>query len=248
MDGKLDMVSIVLLRPRVPENIGAAARVACNFGISSLILVHDERPDQKRMEKTATHNTAHILKTMPCVTHLDEALQDFQLVVGTTARRGKQRFAERDPKQVTRWLAPRLHKNRTALLFGPEDTGLSNEDLKYCQMVSSIPTDTFSSLNLAQAIAIHCYELHHELIYRPKTLNHVPKLASSHELESMYSYIEDALTEIHFLDEEGRPRWMANIRNFLGRMELEARDANLIRSICKKFLQFQGLPLIRRKP
>ncbi len=237
MKNTLNSISIVLVRPRVPENIGSAVRVACNFGISSIILVHDNMPERERMAKTATHNTSHLLDAMPRFTTIEEALQDFQIVVGTTARRGRKRFAERNPRQVAQWIQPRLEKNRIAVLFGPEDSGLTNEDLKYCQMVSAIPTDNFSSLNLAQAVAIHCYELHHEIIYAPAALPPVPKLASSHELESMYRYLEKALYKIDFLDKEGQPRWMANIRNFLSRMELEARDANLIRGICKKFIQ-----------
>lgn len=248
MSNPLDMISIVLVRPRVPENIGAAVRVACNFGISSIILVRDEMPERERMAKTATHNTAHLLDTMPRFTDLGDALKDFQQVVGTTARRGKQRFAERSPRQVVQWLGSRLPDNKTAILFGPEDSGLANDELKYCQQVSAIPTDNFSSLNLAQAVAIHCYELHHELVHLPKAFTPAPKLATTYELESMYHYMESALTEIDFLTEEGRPRWMANIRNFLGRMELEARDANLIRSICKKFLQFHNPATSQRKP
>ncbi len=237
MKNALDSVSIVLVRPRVPENIGAAVRVACNFGISSIILVRDEIPEREKMAKTATHNTAHLLDTMPRFTSLEEALHDFQLVVGSTARKGKKRFAERNPRQVAGWLAPRLHNNKIAILFGPEDSGLANDDLKFCQMVSTIPTDNFSSLNLAQAVAIHCYELYGEIVYKPKAVAPAPKFANTHELESMYCYLEESLEKIDFLDKEGRPRWMANIRNFLGRMELEAKDANLIRGICKKFLQ-----------
>ncbi len=236
MKNTLDSVSIVLVHPRVPENIGATVRVACNFGISSIILVRDTMPDREKMAKTATHNTAHLLDTIPCFNTLEEALCDFQLVIGSTARKGKKRFAERNPRQVAGWLAPRLQNNKTALLFGPEDCGLTNNDLKFCQMVSTIPTDNFSSLNLAQAVAIHCYELYSEIRYNPNTTAPVPKRASSYELESMYHYLEESLYKIDFLDEEGRPRWMANIRNFLGRMELGAKDANLIRGICKKFL------------
>ncbi len=238
MTEALDMISIILVRPRVPENIGAAVRVACNFGISSLVVVRDNIPERERMAKTATHNTAHLLDTIKYYRKLDEPLQDIQLVVGTTARRGKKRFAERSPRQIAEWMIPRLPNNRIAILFGPEDSGLSNEELKYCQIVSAIPTDRFSSLNLAQAVAIYCYEVYHELIHLQKTTNPVPKLANFHELESMYLYMEEALTRIEFLNNEGRARWMANIRNFLARQELEARDANLIRTISKSFLEF----------
>ena len=128
----LENISIVLVRPRIPENIGSAVRVACNFGINSIILVRDEIPERESMAKTATHNTAHILNTMPHYGDLGEALQSFNYVIGTTARRGRKRFAERNPKQVVEHILPLITENRVAILFGPEDSGLSNEDLQYC--------------------------------------------------------------------------------------------------------------------
>ena len=103
-------------------------------------------------------------------------------------------------------------------------------------MVSAIPTADFSSLNLAQAVAIHCYELYQNIVFAPHATKPGKTLATSFELESMYQYMEQALWQINFLDDEERPRWMANIRNFLGRQALESKDTNLIRSICKKFL------------
>lgn len=232
----LQDVSIILVRPRIPENIGSTVRVAANFGISSVILVRDKMPNRKRMAKTATHNTSDLLETMPCYASLPEALQDFNLVVGTTARRGRQRFAERSPKQVMEWLRPQMEKNRVALLFGPEDSGLSNDDLKLCQITSAIPTDNFSSLNLAQAVAIHCYELFQTMVHEPKATIPNPTMANSRELESMYASLEEALFEIDFLNEEEQQRKMGNLRNFFARRGLESRDTQLIRSICRKVL------------
>ncbi len=242
---KLDSVSIVLVRPRLPENVGAAVRAAYNFGIHSVVLVRDEMPEWARMAKTATHNCSHILNAMPRYSRLDEALRNYNLVAATTARRGKKRFAERNPKQLVEWLRPQLDNNRVAILFGAEDSGLSNEELKYAQMVSAIPTDDFSSLNLAQAVAVHCYELYQGLACGSGAeggVEYIPQktLATSYERESMFAVLDEALTKIDFLDDAGRPRWMANIRNFLARMEIESRDANLIRSVCKKFVEYRG--------
>ena len=70
-------------------------------------------------------------------------------------------------------LLPQLTNNQAAIIFGPEDTGLTNDDLKYCQMTSAIPTADFSSLNLAQAVAIHCYELHYGIIHAAKDMTPV---------------------------------------------------------------------------
>lgn len=231
----LDSISIVLVRPRVAENIGAAARVAYNMGINQLILVSNDRPPREPMAKMATHKAAHLIDNLSVFPTVEEALADFTLVVGTTARRGRHRFVQQTAREMVDKLLPQLANNKIAILFGPEDAGLTNDDLKFCHMTSAIPTADFSSLNLAQAVAIHCYELHYAIIHEQKDITPSPELASTFELESMYSHLEKSLTQINFIDEISHNHWMSNIRNLLGRLRLTAKDANIIRGICKKF-------------
>ena len=235
----LDSIAVVLVRPRVAENIGAAARVAFNMGVNHLILVSNTRPPREPMAKLATHKAAHLIDNLPIFPTLEEALSDFSLVVGTTARRGRHRYVQQTVREMVDKLTPQLANNTVAILFGPEDTGLTNDDLKFCHMTSAIPTADFSSLNLAQAVAIHCYELHYAIVHSPKDLTPCPKLATTFELESMYSYLEESLTRINFIDHVSHNHWMSNIRNVLGRIQLTAKDANIIRGICKKFNQYQ---------
>ncbi len=232
----LSRIAIVLVRPKIPENIGAAARIAWNMGITRLILVRDSIPEREPMAKMATHKAAHLIDNLEIYGNVEEALADFAVVVGTTARRGKLRFVSQTPREMVDALLPRLHNNQAAILFGPEDTGLTNEDLKFCQLTSAIPTADFSSLNLAQAVAIHCYELHYGIIHAAKDMAPAPQLATTFELESMYSYLEKSLLAIDFLEKVSHTYWMGNIRNFFGRMMLTSKDANIIRGISKKFL------------
>jgi len=238
----LSRIALVLVRPKIPENIGAAARIAWNMGITRLILVRDSLPEREPMAKMATHKAAHLIDNLEIYPSLPEALTDFTVVVGTTARRGRQRFVAQTPRQMVEALLPQLANNQVALLFGPEDTGLTNDDLKYCHMTSAIPTADFSSLNLAQAAAIYCYELHHGIIHAPKDMTPVPQLATSFELESMYSLLEKSLFAIDFMKKVSHTYWMGNIRNFFGRMQLTSKDANIIRGISKKFLLQQKSP------
>lgn len=238
----LSRIAIILVRPKIPENIGAAARIAWNMGITRLILVRDSLPEREPMAKMATHKAAHLIDNLEIYPSLPEALTNFTVVVGTTARRGRQRFVTQTPRQMVEALLPQLANNQVALLFGPEDTGLTNDDLKYCQMASAIPTADFSSLNLAQAVAIHCYELHHGIIHASKDMTPVPQLATSFELESMYSLLEKSLFSIDFIEKVSHTYWMSNIRNFFGRMQLTSKDANIIRGISKKFLLQQKSP------
>lgn len=235
----LSQIAIILVRPKIPENIGAAARICWNMGIQRLILVRDSLPEREPMAKMATHKAAHLIDNIEIYQDLPEALADFTVVIGTTARRGRQRFVHQSPRELVEGLLPLLPKNQAAILFGPEDTGLTNEDLKHCHMASAIPTADFSSINLAQAVAIHCYELYYGIIHAAKDMAPAPELATSHELESMYSYVEESLLTIEFMEDVSRPHWMSNIRNLLGRIRLTSKDANIIRGICKKFLYHQ---------
>ncbi|NOR24282.1 MAG: TrmJ/YjtD family RNA methyltransferase [Desulforhopalus sp.] len=238
----LSRLAIILVRPKIPENIGAAARIAWNMGITRLILVRDSLPDREPMAKMATHKAAHLIDNLEIYRNLPEALANFTVVVGTTARRGRQRFVEQTPRKMVETLLPQLPNNQVAIIFGPEDTGLTNDDLKYCQMASAIPTADFSSLNLAQAVAIHCYELRYGIIHASKDTTPAPKLATSFELESMYSYLEESLVAIDYVEKVSHTYWMSNIRNFFSRIMLTSKDANIIRGISKKFLLQQKSP------
>jgi tRNA/rRNA methyltransferase len=241
MDPKtlLAHLAIVLIRPKIPENIGAAARIAWNMGINRLIVVRNEMPEREVMAKMATHKATHLIDNLEIYQNVGEALAEFSMVVGTTARRGRQRVVEKNPREIVDVLLPLLPNNQVAILFGPEDTGLTNDDLTFCQMASAIPTADFSSINLAQAVAIHCYELYHGVVHAKKDMVVAPHLATSHELASMYASLEESLYSIEFLNELSHTYWMSNIRRFLNKIPLTAKDANTVRTICKKFLLHQ---------
>ena len=234
----LDNLAIVLMEPKYPENIGAAARCAMNMGIPRLIVVRRETPDKEKMLRMATHKAAHLIEELELFSNLKDALEPFSHVVGTTARQGRKRRIENSPRQMLSTILPLLENNRVALLFGPEHRGLTNEDLKYCQTTVTIPTADFSSLNLAQAVAILSYELYWGIMYSPKAMHYSPKLASSHELEGMYDHVEELLNTIGFLRTNDSSYWIRNIRHFLGRVGLRAKEARIIRGFCRQFLWY----------
>ncbi len=234
----LDNIAIVLMRPKYPENIGAAARAAWNMGLTRLIVVADEYPDHERMAKMATHNAAHLLDSMEFHQDLGDALRPFSQVVATTARRGRQRILQNTPRDVMETILPLLPENQAAFLFGPEDSGLTNDDLKYCQLISSVPTADFSSLNLAQAVGIHCYEIYQAIVYGEKKVASARKIASSFELEGMYDHVEKALLQVDFLQDKSHSYYMRNIRQLLNRKHLNSKEANIIRGICRQFLWY----------
>jgi tRNA/rRNA methyltransferase len=236
----LDNIAIVLMEPKYPENIGAAARCAFNMGISRLIVVGNEAPDNEKMLKMATHKAAHLIDALQRYTDLAVALAPFSHVVGTTARQGRKRHVENSPRFVLDTILPLLENNRVALLFGPENRGLTNENLKHCQTTVTIPTADFSSLNLAQAVAILCYEIYWGIMYSGKDVQPRPKLATSHELEGMYEHVEELLNRIGFLRTNDSSYWIRNIRKFLGRIGLRSKEARIIRGFCRQFLWYDG--------
>lgn len=233
-------ISVVLKNPKYGENIGAAARTCFNMGINSLILIRDQEPEYESMAKMATHKAVHLIESMERHASLEDALAPFSFVVGTTARLGRKRTVERAPRDIITDIIPLLANNRIAILFGPEDRGLTNDDLKYCQYTSCIPTAEFASLNLAQAVAIHCYELYYAIVELTRDEAVLPEYATTFQLEGMYHHMQEALLEVDFLDEKSQNYWMRNIRQFLGRVRLSSKEANIIRGICRQFLWFQG--------
>jgi len=229
----LENVSIVLVQPQIPENIGSVARAMHNMGLCRLVLVNPKNCDVDRMNKTATGTSTTVLDGMDIYKDLREALAPFQYLVGTTARIGTSRPALARPRSLAQKLIPVSQNNSVAILFGPEDRGLSNDQLRFCHTIATVPTASFSSLNLAQAVVIVCYELF-LATDQPHQDTPIPRLANSFELEGMYDHLRAMLSKIGFLDPQNPEHWLLNIRRFLARVPLRAREVRIIRGICRQ--------------
>jgi tRNA/rRNA methyltransferase len=127
--------------------------------------------------------------------------------------------------------------NDVALLFGPENWGLTNDELPFCHALVTIPTGDCSSLNLAQAVMVMAYELFTAV--SPKPL-FVPRLANSRELESMYAMLEATLVKINFISHQNPEHWMFNVRRLFARHGLRAREAQVIKGICRQIDWYVG--------
>ena len=229
----LENVAIVLVQPQIPENIGAVARAMHNMGLDRLVVVDPKNLDTDRMNKTATGSSTKVLEGMDIYKNLREALAPFQYLIGTTARIGASRPALANPRSLARKLIPISRDNLVAILFGPEDRGLSNDQLRFCHTIATVPTASFSSLNLAQAVMIVCYELFLATDRAPQGAP-IPRLANSFELEGMYDHLRGMLSKIGFLDPQNPEHWLLNIRRFLARVPLRAREVRIIRGICRQ--------------
>jgi len=230
----LDHITIVLQRPRFPENIGAAARAIRNMGIRRMIVVEPENYELSRVLKMATHAAADVVREIRIAQDLREALSPFHMVVGTTARLGGEREVVQSPSHMADRLISVSRENTIAIVFGPEDRGLSNEDLRLCHELVNIPTAEFSSLNLAQAVMVICYELYTAGGNGSLTEPDTPRLATRLELDGMYDQLRDILVRIHYINPENPDYWMNKIRRFFTRLQLKAGEVSIIRGICRQ--------------
>jgi len=123
-----------------------------------------------------------------------------------------------------------------AILFGPEDRGLTNEDLKLCHQLVNIPTVDFTSLNLAQAVMVVCYCLSTAGLTDPPPFT--PRLAKRIELDQMYDELTLALVQIGYMNPENPDYWMTRIRRFFTRLSMRAGEVNIIRGICRQIRRY----------
>ncbi len=228
----LKNISIVLHRPRAPENIGAAARAMRNMGIDQLVVVNPHNCDLTRVCKMATQAALDVVENMMVFDTLEEALNGYGFVAGTTARLGGERKVITSPPILAEKLFAISEQNQIAVLFGPEDRGLTNEEIRLCHTLVNIPTAEFSSLNLAQAVMIVCYELFRYTTKKPHEF--VPRLANRHELDAMYAQLKEILIQISFINPDNPDYFLNNFRHFFSRLPLRAKEVQIIRGICRQ--------------
>ncbi len=229
---RLENVGVVLVEPQIPENIGSTARAMSNMGLGRLSLVRPKNCDLSRVLKTATGPSIDVVERMEVFDAFLPAIGPYGYVVGATARIGAHRPALTNPRGLARDLIPITRNNLAAVVFGPEDRGLSNEHLRYCHSIATIPSAGFTSLNLAQAVMVFCYEIFLASLQPGEKA--LPRLADKFELEGMYDHLRDVLEKIGFLDPQNPEHWMLNIRRFLFRLPLRAREVRVIRGVCRQ--------------
>lgn len=228
-------ISIVLFKPKYAGNVGSIARAAKNMGITKIIVVGASDLDYDSMRQRSTHLALDIVDGIRYSESLEEALADFNFVVGTTARQGRGRGPFVSPCSAAHTIAGLAPKNKVALLFGPEDTGLSNDEIRLCQTIITIPTsEAFRSLNLSHAVMIVCYEIFLAFCEKSKTASTEPKWARLSETEDMYRQLQETLSAIGFLRPDNPDYWMMHLRRFFARSRLLSREVKIIRGLCRQ--------------
>ena len=227
-------IKIVMVGSLYGGNVGSACRAMANMGISSLRLVSPAAVlDWSEATKMAVHADA-ILGRRETFSTLAEAVADCVAVVGTTARHGLYRQTAKTPRDVASEITALSDSGPVALVFGREDKGLLNDEIALCTHLVQIPTSTdYSSLNLAQAIMVLCYELfitqgHYEPV-REKA-----ELAPAALRERLFELWRDYLLEIGFMETEKADHMMAAFNRIFSRGALTDIDVNILMGVVRQ--------------
>ncbi|MBX9688304.1 MAG: TrmJ/YjtD family RNA methyltransferase [Candidatus Obscuribacterales bacterium] len=223
-------IVFILVRPSFLGNIGSAARVLKNFGFSNLRLVAPPKNYKDAESRKMAVDAFDILKNSRVFTDLNEALEDINLVLGTSC--AKQRlcsFLELPELDAYIGLPS---KNLIAILFGNERDGLTRDELLQCHQIIKIPvSETFPSINLAQAVGIVAYELSR----RSSSSLELPEMSSRAEENALFEKLEIMLEQIGFTRSFNKTSVRSELRSLLLRSRPSRRELGILRGILAKF-------------
>jgi tRNA/rRNA methyltransferase len=227
----LSRVKIILVEPAGPLNVGSVARIMKNMALSELILVKPHCDHLGEEARLMAVHAQEVLDQALVVNSLAEALRGCQRAIATTSRDCSLPLQAQTPEIALPWL---LAENiASALIFGPEDRGLNNAELNYANRFVTIPSNPeYSSLNLAQAVAVCTYQLYShsqqpDVEPNLDTIN----LASLDNLERYYQHLENLLLTIGYLYPHTASARMAKFRRLFNRANLTEEEVGMLRGI-----------------
>jgi len=243
----LSNVRVILVRPRGSGNIGSVARAMKNVGAGELTIVGRARTRSFWARAMAVHGR-EILSAAKSYATIREAIAECRLVVGTTCRSGLYRKHSQTPRQLAPQIVAAAQTGKVALLFGPEDHGLSNKDLEHCQLLLTIPTHAdYPSLNVAQAAVICLYEVY--LASLTDRENAEIKRADAEQIERLFDIMRNSLLKIGFLDSENPEHMLLAFRRIFGRAGLEEKDVRILTGMFRQIEWYakEGWRVVRDK-
>lgn len=247
MGPKPTLPHIILVRPQEQGNVGATARAMANMGLADLVLVEPAVPVGATARAFAVH-AGHILDAHRRAGSLVEALAPYRRAVGTTSTRDR-RIGEAVPllsaRELPAVLAADPPGTPTALVFGPEASGLTAEELALLSPLVHVPCAPVQpTLNLAQAVLVLAYELHQARLADPAEPPAVPAAAapaaelaaSAAQVEGLFGHLRQVLTAVGFARDDTFEAVFRDLRRLAGRAALTPREVTLLRGICRRAL------------
>lgn len=234
----LENIRIVLVNTSHPGNIGAAARAMKNMGLGKLVLVEPkDHPSYEAYSRAA--GADDVLGDAGVVSTLSEALKGCTWVIGTSARERAVQWPVMDPRECANKSVEESRSGEVAIVFGRERTGLTNEELELCHALVCIPTNPeYSSLNVAAAVQVLCYELrvasldgglHLSSEKIDKESDDAP--ASADQVEGMHNHLQQMLEDVGFFGTSNPEIIMRRLKGLFGRAHITRREVNILRGI-----------------
>lgn len=241
MANTFERIRFVLVETSHPGNVGSTARAMKTMGFSDLVLVTPRDPDVLAKDEAIAlaSGAVDVLAAARIVPTLDEALAGCNFSVALSAREREFSPPLFEPRQMAEHLAADTSL-RTALVFGSERYGLSNEQVSKCSALVSVPANPdYSSLNLSQAVQVLAYECRMAAlgdIRSYSTIGFRGERASAEQVEGMFTHLEKALVEIEFLDADNPKKLMPRLRRLFARAQLESEEVNILRGIATQLI------------
>lgn len=231
----LSNVRVVLVEPSHPGNIGGAARAMKTMGLSDLALVNPGRYPDPQAEWRAA-GAQDVLESTQVFESVEAAIADAQWVVGTSTRVRRIPWPLMKAEDAVAGIVERQASQKIALLFGRETSGLTNDELQKCHCHLVIPANPeYSSLNLAMAVQVVCYELYRQLEANPVDTNQWDRApANSAQLEALIEHFEKVLVQSGFLDPDNPGQTMTRLRRLLTRVTPDETEVQMLRGVLKQ--------------
>ncbi|RCL02644.1 MAG: tRNA/rRNA methyltransferase [Candidatus Tokpelaia sp. JSC188] len=239
-----DAPTIVLIKPQLPENIGMVARAMANFGLTKLRLVRPREKFPCKQAYAVAKKADHLIDNAVVFNDMRDAIADINYVLATTARARDGFKPVASAVESARALRLREQSGeRTAILFGCERFGLSNEEISLADEIVTFPVSpTFSSLNIAQAVLLMSYEwMKSSLIKDTETVFRAPRIlqAGKETLHGFFAQLEEMLdVRGYFRPQERKEVMISNLRSILTRAGFSDNEVKLLRGIISSLDRF----------
>jgi tRNA/rRNA methyltransferase len=234
----LENIDVILCKPKFPENVGSVARACLNMGCGRIVLVNPWNWDPGKALPLATHHAAHLLDSIRIHQTLAEALAPYSFSYGTTARTGGWRKSIQTPEEAApRIIDQRNNGGRIAIVFGPEDKGLTNDETELCNQLLTIPTtENLTSLNLSQAVMVVLYECFKNAQTKPFKVAGYPRerYINTEERELLFTQLRTTLIDIDFLKADNPDYFMLPMKRFFNRVNPRLNEYNLLMGLCRQ--------------
>ena len=229
-----DNIKFVLVEPSHPGNVGAVAKAIGAMGFKNLVLVKPTKHPHPESRARSSGALDILLDARVCDT-LEEAIADSSLVIGTTARQRRISVPIDSIHECTESIFESSLKQKVSIIFGPETSGLSNNDIDRCNRLVYIPTgEMHSSLNLSMAVQVIAYQLN-LAFFGLEEGQETRDLASGKEMELFYEHLEDVLLETGFLNPTNPKQLMRRLKALFNRAQLDDNEVNIMRGILTSY-------------